>query len=86
MGTYVCEKTETIHTLNPPALVTLWLVLATEEAIHPSEALKWPEEGISGAGRTTWDRRERSVETQALDSIKVRNVNDFQPGTSPPIF
>lgn len=86
MGTYVCEKTETIRTWALPAPVTLWLVLATEEAIHPSEMLKWPEEGMPGAGGTTGDRREGSVEAQAICSIKVRNVNDFQQGQFPPPF
>lgn len=66
MGTYVCEKRGTIHTLVPSALGNLWLVLATQEATHPSEILMWPKERIPGAGGTTWDRKEGSVEAQAL--------------------
>ena len=84
MGTYVCEKRGTIHTLHIPTLRTLQLVLATQEATHSSETLKWQErrgylgqEGPHGTGG-------RGVEAQALCSIKVRNVKDSLPGTISP--
>jgi len=85
VGTYVCEKRGTIHTLDVPTLRTLQLVLATQEATHPSETLTWQErrgylgqEGPHGTG-------EMGVEAQALCSIKVRNVKDFLPGTISPL-
>lgn len=91
MGTYVCGNRGVRHTLGAPTLITLWLVLATQEATHPSETLKWQEiggrgaegRGILGAGGTTGHRKEGSVEAQALCSMEKRNLNDFQPGTSP---